>query len=135
MFEHMKGYPHLFAKVATWLKPKGKVFIHVFVHKDTPYEFEDDDGWMSKHFFSGGTMPSVSRRCWVQSMICFFADSVAINLGLSAGPFHVLPEGPCLAKVVVHSRYPLRPDPRIVAPVARLEQDRRHEAVGGGCRE
>jgi hypothetical protein len=60
MFEHMKGYPHLFAKVATWLKPRGKVFIHVFVHKDTPYEFEDDDGWMSKHFFSGGTMPSVS---------------------------------------------------------------------------
>jgi cyclopropane-fatty-acyl-phospholipid synthase len=61
MFEHMKGYPHLFAKVATWLKPKGKVFIHVFVHKNTPYEFEDDDGWMSKHFFSGGTMPSVSK--------------------------------------------------------------------------
>jgi hypothetical protein len=60
MFEHMKGYPQLFAKIATWLKPKGKVFIHVFVHKDTPYEFEDDDGWMSKHFFSGGTMPSVS---------------------------------------------------------------------------
>lgn len=70
MFEHMKGYPTLFAKVATWLKPQGKMFIQVFVHKDTPYEFEDDDGWMSKHFFSGGTMPSVSVVCRV-SRICF----------------------------------------------------------------
>lgn len=59
MFEHMKGYPALFAKLATWLQPGGKVFIHVFCHKDTPYDFEENDGWMSKNFFSGGTMPSV----------------------------------------------------------------------------
>lgn len=72
MFEHMKGYPHLFAKVATWLKPRGKVFIHVFVHKDTPYEFEDDDGWMSKHFFSGGTMPSVSP---IDMVSCSFSTT------------------------------------------------------------
>jgi hypothetical protein len=76
MFEHMKGYPHLFAKVATWLKPRGKVFIHVFVHKDTPYEFEDDDGWMSKHFFSGGTMPSVSL---INMISCSFALTDDLN--------------------------------------------------------
>jgi cyclopropane fatty-acyl-phospholipid synthase-like methyltransferase len=62
MFEHMKGYPALFGKLSTWLQPGGKVFIHVFCHRDTPYEFEDDDGWMSKTFFSGGTMPSVRSR-------------------------------------------------------------------------
>ncbi len=56
----MKSYPTLFHKLSTWLKPKGKVFIHVFVHKDMPYHFEEGDGWMSKTFFSGGTMPSVS---------------------------------------------------------------------------
>ena len=48
MFEHMKAYSVLFKKVASWLQPGGRVFIHVFCHKDTPYHFEEDDGWMAK---------------------------------------------------------------------------------------
>jgi cyclopropane fatty-acyl-phospholipid synthase-like methyltransferase len=48
MFEHMKGYPALFAKCASWLRDGGKMFVHVFVHRDTPYEFEEGDGWMAK---------------------------------------------------------------------------------------
>jgi cyclopropane fatty-acyl-phospholipid synthase-like methyltransferase len=56
----MKGYPALFAKCATWLKPQGKVFIHVFCHKDTPYDFEEGDGWMAK--VSGGDVVLKSRR-------------------------------------------------------------------------
>ncbi|MCJ1406364.1 hypothetical protein MMC19_000429 [Ptychographa xylographoides] len=56
LFEHMKNYELLMAKVARALKPEGKLFVHIFAHKTTPYDFED--GWMSTHFFSGGTMPS-----------------------------------------------------------------------------
>ncbi|KAL9031899.1 MAG: hypothetical protein Q9196_000095 [Gyalolechia fulgens] len=56
LFEHMKNYELLMAKVAAALKPGGKLFVHIFNHKTSPYDFEE--GWMSTHFFSGGTMPS-----------------------------------------------------------------------------
>ncbi len=60
MFEHMRNYQALYAKVASWLKPHGKFFKHIFVHRNTPYAFEvqSDDDWMSQFFFSGGIMPS-----------------------------------------------------------------------------
>jgi cyclopropane-fatty-acyl-phospholipid synthase len=60
MFEHMRNWQTLYAKVASWLKPRGKFFKHIFVHRNTPYLFEvqDESDWMSQHFFSGGIMPS-----------------------------------------------------------------------------
>lgn len=56
LFEHMKNYELLMAKVHHGLKPGGKLFVHIFAHRDSPYDFED--GWMTEHFFTGGTMPS-----------------------------------------------------------------------------
>lgn len=56
LFEHMKNYEKLLAKVGRALKPGGKAFVHIFAHKNSPYDFED--GWMTTHFFTGGTMPS-----------------------------------------------------------------------------
>jgi len=60
MFEHMRNWKELLARVATWLYPDGRFFMHVFVHRNTPYAFEtvDASDWMSRHFFSGGMMPS-----------------------------------------------------------------------------
>jgi cyclopropane-fatty-acyl-phospholipid synthase len=60
MFEHMRNYEELFARVRSWLKPKGKLFVHIFTHRMFPYLFEDKakDDWMSRYFFSGGIMPS-----------------------------------------------------------------------------
>lgn len=60
MFEHMRNWQTLYAKVARWLKPTGKFFKHIFVHRNTPYLFEvhSDEDWMSQFFFSGGMMPS-----------------------------------------------------------------------------
>lgn len=60
MFEHMRNWEVLFARVASWLRENGKFFMHVFCHRSTPYEFVDAGpaDWMSRHFFTGGMMPS-----------------------------------------------------------------------------
>ncbi len=60
MFEHMRNYNELLTRIYKVLKPEGKLFIHIFVHREFPYLFEakDESDWMSKYFFSGGMMPS-----------------------------------------------------------------------------
>jgi cyclopropane-fatty-acyl-phospholipid synthase len=60
MFEHMRNWRSLFARVHDWLNPGGRFFMHVFCHRSTPYAFVDTgpSDWMSRHFFSGGMMPS-----------------------------------------------------------------------------
>ena len=60
MFEHLRNWPHAFAQVARWLRPGGRFFMHVFAHREAPYAFDvhDESDWMSRHFFSGGMMPS-----------------------------------------------------------------------------
>jgi cyclopropane-fatty-acyl-phospholipid synthase len=60
MFEHMRNYRALLGRVHKMLKDEGKLFIHIFVHREFPYLFEakNDSDWMSKYFFTGGMMPS-----------------------------------------------------------------------------
>eukprot|EP01036_Dinobryon_divergens_P024114 gene24114-32531_t len=56
MFEHMKNYELLMKKVSNWIKPGGKLFVHIFTHVELPGHFEN--GWMAENFFTGGTLPS-----------------------------------------------------------------------------
>ncbi|HMO49794.1 MAG TPA: cyclopropane-fatty-acyl-phospholipid synthase family protein [Kiritimatiellia bacterium] len=60
MFEHMRNYRELLKRVAGWLKPDGRVFVHIFVHDRFAYPFAtgEDDDWMARYFFTGGLMPS-----------------------------------------------------------------------------
>lgn len=60
MFEHMSNWRALLGRVRDWLAPEGRLFIHVFSHKSTPYRFDhqDDADWIGRYFFTGGVMPS-----------------------------------------------------------------------------
>ena len=60
MFEHMANWRALLTRVRGWLKPDGRLFIHIFTHKTGPYRFdvEDEADWIAQHFFAGGVMPS-----------------------------------------------------------------------------
>jgi cyclopropane-fatty-acyl-phospholipid synthase len=60
MFEHMKNYQRLLAKIACWLKPGGLLFVHIFTHARLSYHFvaRDATDWMARHFFTGGQMPA-----------------------------------------------------------------------------
>lgn len=60
MFEHMRNWETLLGRIASWMSPDARLFVHVFSHHRYAYPFVDRDesDWMSRYFFTGGMMPS-----------------------------------------------------------------------------
>jgi cyclopropane-fatty-acyl-phospholipid synthase len=60
MFEHVRNHELLLARIAAWLEPHGRLFVHHFAHRTRSYPYlpDGEDDWMAEHFFSGGMMPA-----------------------------------------------------------------------------
>ena len=79
MFEHMRNYAALLARISGWLRRDGSLFVHVFAHGHLAYKFEDAGAsdWMAREFFTGGIMPSAQ-------LLHFFQDDLVV-----AGEWHL----------------------------------------------
>jgi cyclopropane-fatty-acyl-phospholipid synthase len=70
MFEHMRNWRELLRRIAGWLGPDGRLFVHVFSHRAQPYRFEGT--WAAERFFTAGLMPS-------HELISFFQEDMLLR--------------------------------------------------------
>ncbi|WP_439629164.1 SAM-dependent methyltransferase [Shinella sp.] len=74
MFEHMSNWRSLLSRARLWLRPEGRLFLHVFSHRASAYRFDHADkaDWIAQHFFTGGVMPS-------HGLVREFSDSFTVE--------------------------------------------------------
>lgn len=150
MFEHMKNYKMLLQRIASWLRPDGLLFVHIFCHRTTPYHFASDDGWMATHFFSGRALPfSPCTRMLISVQvgrcprtICWYVSPCALLrayiLGLTVVQLYFQDDVSLVRSWYVNGRHYartcedwlVRQDSNAAAGIQRLQTDAAGKGVG-----
>jgi cyclopropane-fatty-acyl-phospholipid synthase len=60
MFEHMSNWQILLERAREWLAFDGRLFLHVFTHRNRSYRFDHAGAadWIAHRFFTGSIMPA-----------------------------------------------------------------------------
>jgi cyclopropane-fatty-acyl-phospholipid synthase len=69
--EHSKDYGKAFRAMSEVLKADGKVFVQILCHREYTY-FMNNDDWMGRNFFTGGTIPSTK-------LFMFFTEHLVVD--------------------------------------------------------
>ena len=124
MFEHMRNWRELMRRIAGWLDPGGKLFVHVFCHRRYAYPFDTD----GRRQLAG--TPLLHRRPdAVARSAAPLPGAARAGEDLGGGRRALRPDGRGLGRNLDARREEVSADPHR----ARTERPRRSGSSGGTC--